>query len=701
MQKDAGQEEVITPEVQDVMRNLVSAIRAVKLYPVNNPIYSQSIKKSFEVLDQFLSATPEYHVGVQNAYFTYNRTPIGKETQLNKTLAQDIFSKGVREIIFKNGVTEDQLTVLYRALALSPEELAMKSGISSVLWESGATHIQVTESGLDEVILTNTEGRSEEDTARIETPTRALDPATARKEIVFAGRTLVLDDLMNDPVGFGASMLSLAAQTRQEHESVEDRLYSLYLEGGRKIREEDPDQSDILFEGLAKSVLSLEPPYREKIIAGKLYRELDEENLNEQKDALEEHLPNELHEVLTGRFSNAWTMPQVKELLKQSSSKKAISPPAPSLPPVAANLEVVPIPGDLADIARDMAEYTPEDMEALKYMSAAGMESDIIESAVHTLLYLLLQMKDHHHRVSPEKEIELFSNVVHQLEDMLGYLLRKKDYKVALLIGRAFRMPVDPVFKPRMMEAMRKTASRSSLMEVIADLRRYFKNSPDYAAAYSYLSIMEREATEALLELLADEQDRSTRKTYLDFIKDLGKNQIMLIGERLADERWYYVRNIVSILGESKADQAIAFLSKAAGHNDVRIRQEVVKGLISIGGKKAASILAKFLDDKEADIQFMTIRGLEVFKGTGIEVAAPLMDFLVNRPLMKSYQELTLEAIKALGKTGGADAEEFLKRYERIKWWRSRTLQLELRSASQRAMEEIERRRGDGGRATR
>jgi hypothetical protein len=701
MQKDAGQEEVITPEVQDVMRNIVAAIRAVKLYPANNPIYFQSIKKSFEVLDHFLGTKPEYTMGVQNTYLTYARTPIGKETQLNRTIAQDIFTKGVREIIFKKGVTEDQLIALYRALALSPEEIAMKSGISSLLWEDGATHIQVTESGLDEVILTKTEGGSE-DAARNASPTRVLDPATAQKEIVFAGRTLVLDDLMSDPVGFGASMLSLAEQTRQEHESVEDRLYSLYLEGGRKIREEDPDQSDILFEGLAKSVLSLEPPYREKIVAGKLYRELDEENLSEQKEALEEHLPNELHEVMTGRFSNAWTMPQVKELLKQSSSKKAVPPLSPSVPPVAANLEAVPIPSDLADIASDMSEYTPEEMEALKNMSTAGMESDIIASAVHTLLYLLLQMKDHHHLASPGKEIELFSNVVHQLEDMLGYLLKKKDYKVALQIGRAFQMPVDPVFKPRMLEAMRKTASRSSIMEIIADLRRCSRNSPDYADAYSYLSIMEREATEALLELLAEEKDRSTRKAYLDFVKGLGKNQIMLIGERLADDRWYYVRNIVSILGESKGDQAIAFLSKAAGHNDVRIRQEVVKGLISIGGKKAASLLANFLNDKETDIQFMSIRGLlEVSKGTGIEVAAPLMDFLTNRPLKKSNQELTLEAIKALGRTGGADAEEFLKRYERVKWWRSRTLQFELRTASQRARQEIERRRGDGGRATR
>jgi hypothetical protein len=284
---------------------------------------------------------------------------------------------------------------------------------------------------------------------------------------------------------------------------------------------------------------------------------------------------------------------------------------------------------------------------------------------------------------------------------MLSYLLKKKDYNLAIMIGRAFRMPVDPEFKPRIMEAIRKSASRAIILETIADLRRYSKGAPDHNAAYSYLSIMEREATEVLLELLAEEKDRTTRKMYLDFAKDLGKNQIMLIGEHLADERWYYVRNIVNILGESKADQAIAFLSKVADHDNIRIRQEVVKGLISIGGKKAASLLAKFLNDKEVDIQLMSIRGLTVLKGTGIEVAGSLTDFLAGRPLKKSYQELTIEAIKALGKTGGADAREFLTRYARVKWWKSRKLQMECRSTALQAMDEIERRRGDGGRATR
>jgi len=699
MQNDANQEELLTPEVQDVMRNFVAAIRAVKLYPENNPIYSQSIKKSFEALDHFLKTTPEYHLEVQNTYFTYHQIPIGREAQLDKALIQDLFAKGVREIIFKDGVTEEQLIILYRAFALSPDEIAMKSGISSILWENGSTHIKITESGLDEIITTKT-ARSE-GTTPAKTPTRTLDPSVGKKEIVFGGRTLVLNDLMDNPVGFGASMLALATQTRGEHESIEDRLYALYQEGGRKIREEDPDQSDILFEGLAKSVLSLEPPYSEKIVAGKLYRELDEESVSEQKDTPEEHVPNELHEILTGRFSNAWTVPQVQELLKQSSARKIVSPPPPFHPSTSATLAVIPLHPHLADIARDMAEYTLEEMEALKKMSTLGTESDIIEASVRTLVLLLLLVKDPHRLGSEEKKIELFSRVVRQLEDMLSYLLMKKNYQLAVLIGQAFRMPADPVFKPRMMEAIRKTVSRSGIIATLGDMRHFIKGSSDYNAAYAYLSLMEREVTRALLELLAEEKDRVTRQFYLEIAKEIGKNQIKLIGERLSDERWYFVRNIVSILGESKDDQAIAFLNKVARHNNFRIRQEVVKGLISIGGNKAATLLATFVNDREADIQLMSIRGLAEFRGIGSEVAKPLVEFLTGRPLKKNNQELTLEVIRVLGKIGGADAGTVLQGYTRVKWWRSRTLQMELRSAALRALEKIKRRESDGGRATR
>jgi hypothetical protein len=696
MPEEAKNPESLSSDAQEVMRNLISAIRAVKLYPPNNPVYSLSIKKSYEVLDRFLGTAPDYRVGVQKAFFTYQHIPVGKEAQLNRAIAQDLFAKGIREIVFSDGVTEEELLELYRALALTAEDMAMKSGIASILWEKGATHIKVAEAGLDEVIMTKT-GRDREAPAFSATAVSVLDSSTAKQEIILAGRTLVLGDLMTDPAGFGAGMVELAKQTRAENESTEDRLFALYHEAGQKIREEHPGQSDTLFEGLAQSVLFLESPYRERLIAGRLYGGLDEEIASEQKAEIEEQVPNELHEILTGRFSHAWTVQQVSSLLKQSAARK-IAPP--SLPVFPAAFEATPIPRDLGEIVKGMAEYTPEEMEELKTMGEAGMESDIIEAAVRTLIFLLPLVKSHGGPAT-EREIKLFSGVVHQLEDLQGYLIKNKDYDLAALINRVFHMPVEPAFRPRLAEAVKKTAAGTAITTILSDLRKYPKGSPEYLSVHSFLFTLEREATEVLLELLAEETDRSQREFLMDLLKDLGKNQLMLIGEHLSDVRWYFVRNIVSILGESKTDHAIAFLHRVADHKNIRIRQEVVKGLISIGGKKAASLLAKFLNDKDAEIQLMAIRGFAELKGIGAQEARPLMAFLEGRPLKSKGKELTVEAMRTLARIGGPDAGEFLARYDRVRWWKPRKLQRELRAVALWSRDEIKRRQGDGGRAKR
>ncbi|HEX9114070.1 MAG TPA: hypothetical protein VF888_06945, partial [Nitrospirota bacterium] len=72
-----------------------------------------------------------------------------------------------------------------------------------------------------------------------------------------------------------------------------------------------------------------------------------------------------------------------------------------------------------------------------------------------------------------------------------------------------------------------------------------------------------------------------------------------------------------------------------------------------------------------------------------------------DRPPKKKDLEVSLETIGVLGKIGGKDAAEFLKRYDRIRWWKPRTLQRELRAAAARARAHIERRTADGGREQR
>ena len=109
----------------------------------------------------------------------------------------------------------------------------------------------------------------------------------------------------------------------------------------------------------------------------------------------DQFIPTVVDEVRTGRYSEAWTVEQVAALLKRTSSKKP-QPPAP--PPQAENLKAMPISSDLSAIAASLTEETPEEMEALKEISNAGMESDIIASAVKTLVALIPLVKTSHQR---------------------------------------------------------------------------------------------------------------------------------------------------------------------------------------------------------------------------------------------------------------------------------------------------------------
>jgi len=694
MQENASQTDSLSPEVQEVMRNFVSAARAVKLYPVNNPVYSQSVKKSFESLSLILAQEPEYHVGIQKTFFTYDRIPIGKDAQINSAIAHDMFTKGVREVIFSRGIIEQELLDLYQALALPAEEMAMRSGISSILWEKGATHIKVTESGLDDVITTRTETGL--DTGTVSGPKAdGEEAARRRKEAPAPARTLVLGDLLTDPEGYGAAMVELARQTVGENETVEDRLFSLYREAGKQIDEGSEEERESLFEGLAKSVLSLDARLRNSMIAGKLYAELDADTVAEQRPDPMDELPGELHEIVTGRYSRDWTVQQVSTLLKRSSKKK-VEPPRPPMAP--GDMLVVPVPPDLVAIANELTEYTVEEMEDLRTISESGMESDIIEAAVRTLIFVMALVKDQTLRKSVDREVHLFSGIVHQLEEMLGYLIKKKDFDLASIIIHALHMPVAAEFKPRLAEAVRKMSSPKVITGMITELRSAVKGSAEYRAAYAYLGMMEREATEVMLNLLAEEKDRTFRLFLVDLLMALGKNQVALIAEQLNDERWYVVRNTVRILIESKSERTVFFLHKVAEHKNIQVRQEVARGLVMTGGKKASTLLSRYLRDKSTDMQLMAIRGLAEIAGAGATEAQDLVDFLQDRRLTRKENELTIEAINVIGKLGDLGSAAFLKRYAKLRWWKSRKLQAGPRDASLAAIEEIQRRKSDAGR---
>lgn len=326
-----------------------------------------------------------------------------------------------------------------------------------------------------------------------------------------------------------------------------------------------------------------------------------------------------------------------------------------------------PLPPELFSLAREIAVYTPHEIEVLKSLADYSDEMDTLDANVFTLIQILPYVARSRDPGSQESAIGSFSRIVGLLEDALLLYLDKKEYRRAALILRALSLPVEPAFRQRLSEARRRVGDKKRIQAAVYTLRELPNESPEYEAFRSFLTLLDREATPVLLEMLAEEDDRAVRKTLVNILKDLGRNQIALLGERLSDERWYFVRNIVGILGESRKEDALEYLAGLIDHRNFQIRQEVVRALISIGGKRSAELLLRFLTDRDIDIRFMAARSLGILQVQGEHIEKALIS-MVKRHWGRTSLELRLEAISALGKIGGEGAALFLRKIAARRW---------------------------------
>lgn len=691
MTENAGHKE-IPPLVMDVIRVIVSSMRATRLYPENNPIHLQAIQRCADTLDRHLQSEAELSLGVQKTDFSYQRLPAGRDSHLYRGVARDLFTKGIREITFKRGVTKTELRQFFALLATPAEDLKRQNTVKALIWEKGIDHIAVTEAGLGEVLVTDTDHGAVSRERDAEGMTlEEIRKHVAGKAVDLYGRKVLLTDIVADPFRFGSIMLEIAQKAADSPSIQENRLFDLYRDVGRQILHTSFTERRPLFESLAESILGMEPHYRDRLVSGKLYHAHDAETVRAHDGDAAEHLPDNLHELISSRFSGAWTIPQVSALLEQSA--KAQFEPAAAVP------ERTQLPESLHVLAREMAEYTPEEMESLRAFAGYTAESAVMEAVVRTLIYVLPQVRNPFASGAEEKYLNFFSGAVTQLEEMLHLLLRKKDYRMALLVLRSFRLTVDPLFQPRLSDAIKRASDRNTITRLLDEVRVMRKDSDEYQAVSSYLTLLDSDVTPLLLEALAAEQDRSLRNLLMRVLRELGKNQLALIGERLSDERWYFVRNIVTILGESRKEEVVGYLERVSGHKNFQIRQEVVRALLTIRGERAVRLLTRFLNDRDIDIRFMAIRGLGTYLGSGTREEEALIGFLKRRWSRKPSLELRVEAITSLGKVGGAAARACLRRFTAIRWWAARKAREALKAAAEKAIEEIERRGAHAGKA--
>jgi len=123
-------------------------------------------------------------------------------------------------------------------------------------------------------------------------------------------------------------------------------------------------------------------------------------------------------------------------------------------------------------------------------------------------------------------------------------------------------------------------------------------------------------------------------------------------GGPLSEEQWYFYRNILRVLKEVRADEAVTYLELMTAWPDSRLKLEIIKTLEGMPAENAGKLLEKLASDIDPEIRKAAVVAMGL---TGHPDMIPrLINIFLNLP------DSRVNAIAAIGRIGGSQARDRL-----------------------------------------
>ena len=181
------------------------------------------------------------------------------------------------------------------------------------------------------------------------------------------------------------------------------------------------------------------------------------------------------------------------------------------------------------------------------------------------------------------------------------------------------------------------------------------------------LLLSEDEGMKHLLNALAETKEAPVRRTIYNTLLLFGEAAREEAERRIKDERWFVVRQMVSLLGEIGSIHSIEALSTVLDHPELRVRNAVVKSLGRIQSNDSAIILITTLNGSDRPLFLNTIIALGVLKDpSAIET---LGELALKGNAFSGNLDIRKEAVKSLGLIGNDRAIPTLTKLISRKVW--------------------------------
>jgi HEAT repeat protein len=164
---------------------------------------------------------------------------------------------------------------------------------------------------------------------------------------------------------------------------------------------------------------------------------------------------------------------------------------------------------------------------------------------------------------------------------------------------------------------------------------------------FAYLTMLSPAAVGPLCEVLAECEVRKVRYLLCRAISVIAKNQPQKLRHFMLDQRWYFVRNIVMILGMTGNSAGIPLLRQAMTHEEDRVRREVARSVGKIRDESGLALLTTLINDDNKMVRFASLSAMRELE------AKDAREFLEAIVIDKSFGKKSIDEKREFMRTYG------------------------------------------------
>ncbi len=692
--------ESIEKPTLDLIFAIMTVISNCRLYPPASTIVSNTMNRLIRMTRLVLEQIDKLEYAEADKNLLIQGEPIS-EKELGKNIVNAflhmMLDYGIRSITFHQGVTEQELKGLVKIFTRSATDVEADGGAAKIVSDWEFTNIKIDEKVYVELDserrMVASMNLTDEDIVRFIVGEEAFSEA-AREQV----EKLVMDAEWILRV-FQAGIKQVMAGSRGLPEDMSDKLAGMVHMLSRISGKSKTEISKTILDSLPnmenESLLAVMTQDRTKIFAesdfNRFIEEMDDDaflsllhrvkdlaiGISEEEDRSDQQIKAVVRafQLMTAskKAAGLFSLDQLQTLKKQviPVENRMVNGMDRAIKTLLAKGNLPSVLTLIDRLGQLLRNKDPKiRSNALKMMLKVDEQMEVAgrqDQRIHVSRQLTKWVQQET-MLTPDYE-----KVAEQMEKMARHLLETDNTGDAEPILDAYykiytgQLPRENEMRAIAGKLLRNLATDDLLNLLVCETRA--DGTKKQAEGISALGTLGVVSIERLLNQLHDTQNRVERNRIIQALTFIGRPAAKPVVERLLQKGlWYYMRNLILVLGRTGSEAHLKVLSDILDNDDPRLQREAVFAIQNIAGNKAGEILIKYLYSVDDDVKGLIVLGLGLTKHQpAVSELIAMLDEKTPGKTRKIRNNLRVKICEALGRIGDPAAVPALKKIIRSK----------------------------------